>query len=401
MTISALLVASSSNWIGPARMPKALADAGFDVHLLAPSDSLIGKSRFLVDRHLLPVDSTVLQWVDALAAAVDATSPRILLPCDDLSFRLLRLLAILPPPGVPASVHLRLSALVRSSLGDPRYYQASIDKTLLPDAALALGVRAPRSMVCAGLPAADTFALEHGFPVVLKRRHSSFGDGVAICASYFELATAFAALTAADHADDIGNEVRGRLLVQEFIAGSIEYYAIAAWRGILLVGYAASRVVGNPEPKGPATVTRYHRSPAMREFARRLVDGFGMSGLLGLECVLADGSGEPYLIEINRRIVPGTHRGRELGADQCAALHAALDGLPNPTRTDLEAGEEVVRVSFPQEWLRDPQSRWLRAYPVDVPWDELELLAAMVARRRAALGGLDWASTERIPAGRV
>ncbi|HEV7412524.1 MAG TPA: ATP-grasp domain-containing protein [Casimicrobiaceae bacterium] len=401
MTISALLVASSSNWIGPARMPKALADAGFDVHLLAPPDSLIAESRFLVDSHRLPADATVLQWVEALAAAVDATSPRILFPCDDLSFRLLRLLAILPPPGVPASMHLRLSALVRSSLGDPRYYQASIDKTLLPEAALALGVRVPRSTVCAGLAAAEAFALEHGFPVVLKRRHSSFGGGVAICASYSELATAFAALIAADQADDLGNEVRGHLLVQEFIAGSIEYYAIAAWRGTLLVGYAASRVVGNPEPKGPATVTRYHRSPAMREFARRLVEGFGMSGLLGLECVLANGSGELYLIEINRRIVPGTHRGRELGVDQCAALHAALDGLPNPTRTDLEAGEEVVRVSFPQEWLRDPQSRWLREYPVDVPWGELELLTAMLARRRAELDEAGRTSREQIDAGRV
>jgi len=153
--------------------------------------------------------------------------------------------------------------------------------------------------------------------------------------------------------------------------------------------------------KGPATVTRYHRSPAMREFARRLVKGFGMSGLLGLECVLANGSGEPYLIEINRRIVPGTHRGRELGVDQCAALHAALDGLPNPTRTDLEAGEEIVRVSFPQEWLRDPQSRWLRDHPVDVPWAELGLLRAMLARRRAELDEAGRTSREQIDAGRV
>jgi glutathione synthase/RimK-type ligase-like ATP-grasp enzyme len=387
VSISALLVASTANWIGPARMPKSLSDAGFDVHLLAPPDSLIAKSRFLTTRHALPAEAKVLEWVDALAKAVEATSPRILFPCDDLSFRLLRLLAIFPPPGVQASVHLRLSALIRSSLGDPRHYQTSVDKTLLPAAALALGVRVPPSEVCTEPPAAEAFALAHGFPVVLKRRYSSFGDGVAICASYSELAAAFAMLIAADRADDFGNEERGRVLVQNYIAGSIEYYAIAAWQGNLLVGYGAARVVGNPEPKGPATVTRYHRAPAMREFAQRLIEGFGMSGLLGLECVLAEGSGEPYLIEINRRIVPGTHRGRELGADQCAALHAALEGVPSATRSDLDAGEEVVRVSFPQEWLRDPQSRWLREYPVDVPWGEVELLAAMVARRRAAVGG--------------
>lgn len=382
-------------------MPKALAEAEFEVHLLAPPDSLIAKSRFLTGRHTLRARATVLQWVDALAAAVDASSPRILMPCDDLSFRLLRLLAVFPPPGVPASVHLRLSALVRSSLGDPRYYQASVDKTLLPAAALALGVRVPHGEVCTALAAADAFALRHGFPVVLKRRYSSFGDGVAICASHAELATAFPMLIAADQADDVGNEERGRLIVQAYVAGSVDYYAIAAWQGTLLVGYGAARVVGNPEPKGPATVTRYHRAPAMREFARRLVEGFGMSGLLGLECVVADGSGEPYLIEINRRVVPGTHRGRELGTDQCAALHAALEGRKSSTRTDLEPGEEIVRVSFPQEWLRDPQSHWLRDYPVDVPWDESQLLAAMLARRRAEVGGAGLVATERIPVSRV
>lgn len=401
MTISALLVASTANWIGPARMPRALADAGFEVHLLAPSDSLIAKSRFLASRHSLPAGAKVLQWVDALAAAVDATAPRVLLPCDDLSFRLLRLLVIFPPPGVPAGVHLRLSALIRSSLGDPRHYQSSIDKTMLPAAALALGVRVPRSTVCTEPRAAEAFVLEHGFPVVLKRRHSSFGEGVAICASYAELAPAFAKLMAADRADDLGDEERGRLLLQAHVAGKVEYYAIAAWQGTLLVGYAAARVVGNPEPKGPATVTRYHRSPEMREFARRLVGGFGMSGLLGLECILADGSDEPYLIEINRRIVPGTHRGRELGADQCAALHAALDGLASQTRTDLDAEDEIVRVSFPQEWLRDPRSRWLRDYPVDVPWGEPELLAAMVARRRAEVSGMPEPSGEQTGAGHV
>ncbi len=401
MKTAALLVAATANWIGPARMPKALAEAGFDVHLLAPRDSLIGKSRFLLSTRHLPPDANAMQWVDALASAVAASSPRILLPCDDLSFRLLRLVALFPPPGLAASLHLRLSSLVRTSLGDPDYYQASVDKTLLPAAATALGVRVPSSQVCTALSLGEAFAKEHGWPVVLKRRYSSYGDGVAICASYRELAIAFARLNAADLADDVGNEERGRLLVQAFVPGSIEYYAIAAWQGSLLVGYGAARIAGNPEPKGPATVTRYHRAPAMREFARRLVGGFAMSGLLGLECVIADQGGEPYLIEINRRVVPGTHRGRALGVDQCAALHAAVNGLPNPTRGDLDVGEDIIRVAFPQEWLRDPRSPWLLGYPVDVPWDEPELLAAMVSRRGTRGDNAGRAPREQTAAGNV
>ena len=60
-----------------------------------------------------------------------------------------------------------------------------------------------------------------------------------------------------------------------------------------------------------------------------------------------------------------------------------------------------MRVSFPQEWLRDPQSRWLREFPVDVPWGEPELLAAMLARRRTELDAVPATAREQIDAGRV
>jgi hypothetical protein len=92
-------------------------------------------------------------------------------------------------------------------------------------------------------------------------------------------------------------------------------------------------------------------------------------------------TGEPYLLEINRRITPGTHRGSGIGLDLCAALHAAMRGTASPSRTDLDEGEEAIIAHFPQEWLRDPESPYLRAYPVDVPWDEPELIEAMLALR--------------------
>jgi len=107
-----------------------------------------------------------------------------------------------------------------------------------------------------------------------------------------------------------------------------------------------------------------------------------MSGLIGIECIVHARSGEAYLIEINRRVTPGHHRGAQFKVDLCAALHAALNDLPSPSRTDLDEGEQGIRCSFPQEWLRDPNSHWLREYPVDVPWDEPELLDAMLALAR-------------------
>jgi hypothetical protein len=40
-----------------------------------------------------------------------------------------------------------------------------------------------------------------------------------------------------------------------------------------------------------------------------------------------------------------------------------------------------LSVHFPQEWLRDPESEWILDHPVDVPWDEPELIEAMLALR--------------------
>jgi len=71
-----------------------------------------------------------------------------------------------------------------------------------------------------------------------------------------------------------------------------------------------------------------------------------------------------------------------MNVDPGAALFAASTGTSSDTRADLDEGEEHVCVHFPGEWLRDPESRWLREYPADVPWDEPELLQAMLALPR-------------------
>ena len=39
---------------------------------------------------------------------------------------------------------------------------------------------------------------------------------------------------------------------------------------------------------------------------------------------------------------------------------------------------------FPQEWLRDPGSSYLCEARTDVPWDDLDVLRAMLAFRHTA-----------------
>jgi predicted ATP-grasp superfamily ATP-dependent carboligase len=379
---SVLLVATATRWLGTARIPRGLAKAGFTVALLTPRNSLAEKSGFIAKIGFLPDQATPMQWVHAFAATVTATSPRLVIPCDDMAFRLLQMLALTPPPRMQPALQLRLAALVRESLGDPAHYQASTDKTLLPAAAEALGLRVPPFAVCAGADEIAVFASAHAWPVVVKRRHGFAGQGVAICADRNDVARALAAFAAAD-AKDLVDPSAGpaRYLAQAHLPGRTQYFQGVAWNGRLRAGYAGEKIIANPEPTGPPTVTRYFRSPRLRAMTEQLVAGFGMCGYFVAEFRVDERTQDVHLIEINRRISPATHLGALRNVDFCAALYAAVEGTVSTSRADLGEGEEGIAVFFPGEWLRDPESRYLREYPVDVPWDEPELIEAMLALR--------------------
>lgn len=360
-------------------MPRALVNAGFDVVLLTPRHSLAEKSRFVAKIGHLPDNATPMQWVQAFAATVKATSPRLVMPCDDLSLRLLQMLALSPPDGMQPTLASQLGTLIRFSLGDASHYRASIDKTLLPAAAHALGIRVPPWTIVTGLREAEAFAAVHGYPMVIKRNYSNAGDGVEICGDRAGLARTVADLLQPAATDLEGQS--GRLLAQAHVSGRTRFYPAMAWDGTLLTGYAAEMLQGNGEPKGPPMVNRYHRSPELRAIAVKLARGFGISGFFSPEFIEDDFTGVPYLLEINWRLVGGAHRGSAIGVDHAMALYAALGGTASSSRADLDEGEEHFTVHFPQEWLRDPQSRWLRDYPVDVPWDDPDLIEAMLADR--------------------
>lgn len=377
MTTPVLLVATATQWYGAARMARCLAEAGFAVALLTPRNSPSEKSRYITKVGYLPDSATTREWVYAFAAIVKATSPRLVLPCDDTAVRLLHALVLSPPDDLQRALWFELGALITESLGTPANYRASIDKTLISAAAEALGIRVPPYAIASSPDDAEDFAQRHGFPVVLKRSHSSAGQGVAICSDRGELLREFATLSRPEMLN-LGDARDGFLLVQAHIPGRAHYHNSVAWKGVLLAGQASIQLAAIP--RGPASVTRYYRSPELRTISATLAAGFGITGIYVPEFIVHEVTQVPYLIEVNRRMTQGTHRGATFNVNLGAALYAAVHGLPSATRADLEPGEEYIVVHFPLEWMRDPKSSYLRDYPVDVPWDEPELVEAIVAQ---------------------
>ncbi|HKU87521.1 MAG TPA: hypothetical protein VJV77_14400, partial [Casimicrobiaceae bacterium] len=181
---------------------------------------------------------------------------------------------------------------------------------------------------------------------------------------------------------DFETDSSGRLLLQKHVDGHNCYHEIAAFDGRLLAGYAGDRLQTFSGVTSPATVVRYRDAPELREMSERLVTAFGMSGLFSFEYIIERHTGTPWLVDVDRRIGSATHYGGVLNVDLCAALAAAMRDMPSASRAGLDPGYERVFVHFPGEWLRDPQSKWLRKYSVDVPWDDPELLDAMLTLRR-------------------
>jgi hypothetical protein len=119
----------------------------------------------------------------------------------------------------------------------------------------------------------------------------------------------------------------------------------------------------------------------MAEATARLVAGLRCSGFLGFDFLVEEGTGHAYFMECNARPTPSSHLGAHAGVDLCSALHARLAGQALPAQTQRE--QERVIALFPREWERDPHSPILRTVDHDVPWDDPELVKALVSRIHA------------------
>ena len=381
MGIPVLLAATATKWASPARLPYELGRAGFDVALIAPKEALVAQSRFVASFTPLPDSATPRQWARLLAATVDARRPRLIVPCDDAALHLMMLFAESPPEEIDTGMREDLRALIVASLGDPEHYRASVDKTLLPSAAAALGVRVPPHAVIANLDAAHAFASANGYPVVVKRAFGTAGQAVEIVREEPRLEAAFAKLSAQAPAIQWTTMWSStQLLIQAWLPGRGLLRAVAAWRGVACAGMTRE-VLLRSSATGPSTVVRCRQSQEASRFAEMLAAGFGISGFFGPEFIEHERTKEVYLIEINRRVTNGVQMGGLVGVDLCGALAAALEGRANTGRSDIAAGEQHLIAELPQEWLRDPESPYLRSARTDIPWNDPAVFRAMVAMR--------------------
>jgi hypothetical protein len=381
-----VLIATTSCWYPTARLAMALASAGCEVEMVCPASHPARKTKAVrrthVYRGLAPLNS--------FARAITTTRPDFIVSGDDLATQHLHHLHAREKIG--GNAESPICALIERSLGAPESFAVVNARAAFMDLAYQEGVRVPPTRVIRNIGELKTWIACTGLPTVLKADGSSGGDGVRIANTLTEAERFFKelqsppllaraakrALLDQDKTLVWPSILRRRPVVnaQSFVAGREATSAVACWKG----GVVASlhfEVVNKASSAGHATVVRLIENAEMSAAADKMARRLSLSGLYGFDFMLEAETGNAYLVEINPRSTQVGHFSLGPGRDIPAALYASLSG--KAVKAAPKITEKDTIALFPQEWIRDSESPFLRSAYLDLPLDEPELIRDCVS----------------------
>ena len=358
-----LLLAAACNWESTVPLAIALRDTGFDVAIVAPRGHPLhrvpGLASRLRYRPLMPMRS--------LRQAIDRVAPSVIMPCDEPTMILLQQLRQDPtlPPGIGEAIE--------RALGPKELAALLTSRTGLAQIAERAGVRIPQSAEVASARQLLAWLKQHGTQAYLKIDRSTGGRGVVRINSaisgllaYFRLRLLFGmprSLWLWLRWGDLSSlpllraEGLAAITIQKAIDGIPANCALTAWRGSLLACIAVE-ALETRLPNGVATVIRVRKDALMEETAQKVAEQLGLSGLHGLDFILARDTGVPWLIEINSRPTQTAYLRLGAGADLAGALYAAVTGHPLEPVGIFKAQEIIALFEQPSSGRpRTPESR--------------------------------------------
>jgi hypothetical protein len=385
----AVLLATTSRWYPTARLTTALASAGCKVEAVCPAGHPLRKTKSVRRAHVYHGLAPLVSF----ARAISLTQPDFIVSGDDLATQHLhRLYAQQQSSGKADSP---ICALIARSLGSPDSFPVVSARAAFMDVAHEEGVRVPSTQVIRNMDDLRNWVARTGFPTVLKANGTSGGDGVRIVHTLAEAERCFndlqappllaravkRALVDQDKTLVWPSILRRRPVVnaQAFIAGQEATSTIFCWKGAVLASLHFE-VVNKASSAGHATVVRLIENAEMSTAVEGMVRRLSLSGFYGFDFMLESDTGDAYLIEVNPRSTQVGHLSLGAGHDLPAALYAALSG--KPVQPSPKVTEKDTVALFPQEWIRDPESPFLRTAYHDIPWEEPELIRDCVSNRR-------------------
>jgi hypothetical protein len=383
-----ILLATVRRWPFAARLAMALHDAGFSVEAWCPAGHPLCNTRAVSRTHT----ASAFRPAASLGRAVELVSPDLIVPTDDQTTAYLH------------ALHRQLSgshigAIIERSLGAATSFAVTASRAGLLSLAQSRSIPAPETAVIPSAAHLRTWLSTHGFPAFLKADGTSGGTGVRRVASFDEAAAAFAqldappsALKAVKRAIVDGDPAlvspclhreRPVITVQSHVPGTDANSAIFCWQGQVLASIAVE-VLQTRNTHGPSTVVRVMEDETIDHAARELAAALDLNGFYGLDFVLEERTRQPLLIEMNARATQIAHLALGSHRDLAAAAMAAITECSIPARSvtprPAVTGADVIAL-FPQEWYRDPASRYLQTAYHDVPWSEPDLMSFCIRNK--------------------
>ena len=380
-----VLVASTNWWPLAARLAAAFGASGAHVGVICPSGS-----------PLLSVSSVrevfkyaALSPIEALAGAMRAMQPDLVVPCDDRALAHLHALHA----ALPASDSLR--QLIERSLGDPAGYAAVRSRGQALELAARDGSLEPVSRELRSEADVRDWWADRALPAVIKADGTWGGAGVEMVDSLTSAQAAFRRMSRPlatwrvvkfllSNRDPFPlrgwlDRTRPGVIGQDFVKGVAANIMVACWHGEVLASVGAVALETTKEV-GAATIVRLISHPEMEAVAARLVRRLGMSGFCGLDFILEDNSGKAFMIELNPRATQLGHLPFGPTGSLVAVLLARLRGETALAVTGPRIAELGTVAFFPQAWLADADSPLRALAYADVPWQEPALVAELLRR---------------------
>lgn len=355
------ILCACDRWSGAPRTSHALTVAGAEVCIVAPPNSYGAKTRFKLADMLVPPAQINRQLGDILRILAEDFGAYCVLAGDDVAFGAL---ARLMEPAAQEKLSAATRAMLARSMPDAKTAALlASDHDFILAQQDSTACRSPRTI---GAPTADEavrFAQAHGYPVVVKRSGFASGMGVKICADEPALRTALEAAVRSG----------AGFVLQEFVTGRVYGATVSGVKGRALAAIAFEKHRVSSE-NGPTSVALFDPRADILAHAKELFERYGLNGYAGFDYII-DAQGRARFIEINPRVMPTGHFDEHFGVDLTGAFLAGIRGAPPPP-----VHEPLNRyvALFPNEWMRDPDSVFLRTGFHDVPWHDPAVLAAMI-----------------------
>jgi len=317
----------------------------------------------------------------ALQRAIDKIGPDLLIPFDDGTVMHLHALHRTTTSSATRD-------LIERSLGRSIEFPLIDSRFEFLELAAKLGLHVPPSMRLRS--ETDLNDWDQPFPWLLKSTMSWGGTGVRVVNSKHEAREAFRLMSRPmGRVKAVWRWLNGNgfylrpawarvvpeIIVQGFVPGTPANAAFACWNGKVL-GNLSVRALKTDGPTGQALSVQVVESADMETAVKTMAHELSLSGLNGLDFMI-DANGVAWLIECNPRVTQVCHVltvGHSSLADRLAD---ALCGRPVSTECPVEAG--TVITMFPRAWQTDPSDTLLRSCLHDVPWEDPDLLRALLA----------------------